>query len=321
MGDINKVTETPGTLAVHVVIDASNLLHQAQTEVPKLLGNGRRDMRNLAIYYPSLVTCILGGRPLLDKAVIVTSTPSWYEESWKALPADKFTWLDFPRQFSNDGSAVIQQEKGNDVAVALEAIIPSCNGKQCILALVAGDGDYTHLARVMLERGWQVEIHFWNSESCGAWRCMEYVLTETLPCPTDVAGRLKKHVKLKIMPTLTNTFEKFVFVYTAGEESTPYFLQVTHHEAATLRHDQLFQLAMEWGSFVQMTNMGGGHINFHFCKEDDMMHAMGDLKKRKPEWNPQKGIPWTPVCNRSGKRAASDSASGSQTSKQRLAKS
>lgn len=313
------------SLPVHIVIDASNLLHQAQTAVPELLRLKNTTYARLAIHYPSLVKCILAGRQQLGAAVLVTSTPSDHVNSWKALPEEKFRRINFPRQkCGGDGG---HREKGNDVAVALEAILPNCEGRQqkSILALVAGDGDYTHLASVMIDRGWHVEVHFWESELCGAWRCMEYILSEPPhppPHPAEVAIRLKQHAgpMLKIMPTLSDTFKNFAYMYSAGEGCTRYSLHVTYPKAATLRHDEWFHMASTWGSFVRMTILDDdaddskGHMYFHFCDEGDMTRAEENLKDRQPDLELD---PWTYTPKRARSESASDSRGGGPVTRAR----
>lgn len=85
------------TNKVFVVIDNSNLLHQGQKAVPKLLNMNCKEITDLSFDYNRLVECILDGRELGGKAVLVTSTPSPLCEVWKKLDGEKFNWMDFPR--------------------------------------------------------------------------------------------------------------------------------------------------------------------------------------------------------------------------------
>jgi hypothetical protein len=95
MDDRDKIPE------IYIFIDNSNLLHQGQSELPKLMGLQTDYINDLGIDYGRLVQCLLNGRKLGAPVTIVASIPSPLEKEWNKLSGEKFNVVKFRRNCEN----------------------------------------------------------------------------------------------------------------------------------------------------------------------------------------------------------------------------
>lgn len=271
------------TSKVYICIDNSNLLHQGQRALPNILKLPADNdiVRDMAFHYPSLVNSILQDRELGGPCVLVTSTPSpVLEPEWDLLPEEMFRVLKFPRNSEN-------KEKGNDVALAVEATEIIFSSPPSVLALVLGDGDYVHLVNKAINNNWDVELYFWpNSESIAYFKCLDYVLNTTPIRPAGLSTRLQGISNVKLMNTLADECDKFVYIYTeSGASSGAYSFDVAHDTIKSLdRHTHIFKITSQFGTFGWWTFLSQNTLRFMFKSRSCMKNAINALSKIRPEW-------------------------------------
>ena len=290
------------TLKTFVVIDNSNLLHQGQKALPTLLNAPfLHEISDLCFDYDKLVECILDGRESGGKTVLVTSTPSPLSPVWRRLSSDGYTWLDFPRPGGRGG------EKGNDVAVAVESILHVMSSTSVgTLALVCGDGDYTHLVKTVLQRGWAIEVHFWPNGECNLWnKCLQYAVTNMVS-HAEVSKLLHGVIE---KPTLKDRFTEIVYAYgTKGVHDMQllFDFDACHEEIGNMSEEDILKIARQWKTFVWWYRLGVGTptLRFLFVKEEQRRLAINHLSDTKPHWK----IPFPDIIEKKRGRSASNSS-------------
>lgn len=281
-----NMTQAPPPETIYVFIDHSNLFHQAQETVPRLLGLNIERISQLAFDYGALLDKILDSRRLGEKCVVVASTPSPHEVQLRQLDDDKFRTILFERHYHTN------KEKGVDVALAVEAMEAIMSHRPpSTIALVAGDGDYKHLLDKALGYGWTLELYFWPNSECAKYaRCLEFALTSMrLLSLAGVSKRLASP-QITIKDTLQYHFKEFTYAY-GSEPGWACSLEVVSKAGAT--KDDMIDLAWKIrdDGFVWFTQTP--HISFKlvFLDKASMETAAAKISTLKPEWDVFKYVP------------------------------
>lgn len=271
MDDRDKIPE------IYIFIDNSNLLHQGQSELPKLMGMQTDYINDLGIDYGRLVQCLLNDRKLGAPVTIVASIPSPLEKEWNKLSGEKFNVVKFRRNCENI-------EKGNDVALAVEATEAIFTKKPPgILVLVLGDGDYVHLARKAIEKSWNVELYFWPSEYIKKKRILEYILTNCFES-AEISKQLTNIPGICIKIFEKEMCKKFAYDYTGNASPGEFSFEVTSIDIKDMGHNEIFEVAHQFDTFARWNLLQNETLRFVFGSSERLKNALSVISKIKPSW-------------------------------------
>ena len=143
---------------VYVFVDNSNLWIEGK----KLSGMGKHppvpSNYNYRIEYGKLLNLIVGTRQLADVPKLYGSEPPPNDSVWNIIRSKGFDVNVFKRNIQN-------KEKGVDIAMSLDVakLLYKSSRPAGIIALVAGDADYSPLVDSIKLEKWTAEVWYWSN--------------------------------------------------------------------------------------------------------------------------------------------------------------
>ena len=280
--------------SVHIFIDNSNLWIRGKCSVGSIenLGNWKcdreyRELEELRIDYGSLVEILRGGRPHGSVPFIVGSRPPLQDSLWE-------TWRKQGMEVEVLDRNCQNKEKGVDTTLTVEAMEVLCSKAEGIIVLLAGDGDYKPLLRKAAERGWRIEVYFWQ---CGEFRYRDQLyiprvhgtnprLPDDMFLPAGVSNWIRTSSVLTFV-ALETMYRSFTFATGRHRDDEHKFvLKIESDESlSSWRNSDVLAFFRPADVFVWCKWIGCNAFWLYFTMRDDAESALQYIKDVKHDWN------------------------------------
>jgi uncharacterized LabA/DUF88 family protein len=141
-------------VSLYIFCDNSNVWIEGQWAAGRADGI-RGPNTEFRIDYGQLLTVCAEGRNV-EEAKLYGSVPPANDSLWKYIKSQGWNVKTMERNLAN-------KEKGLDLEIALDMNDLSRDVQPAMMLLMAGDGDYLTLIPRLQQRGWKVEVAFYQN--------------------------------------------------------------------------------------------------------------------------------------------------------------
>jgi uncharacterized LabA/DUF88 family protein len=142
------------TVSIYIFCDNSNIFIEGQWAAGRADGM-KGPNTEFRIDYGQLLSVCAGGRRV-EQAKLYGSVPPANDSLWRYIQKQGWNVKTMERNLAN-------KEKGLDLEIALDMNDLSRDVPAATMLLLAGDGDYLSLIPRLQQRGWKVEIAFYQN--------------------------------------------------------------------------------------------------------------------------------------------------------------
>ena len=278
--------------SVHIFIDNLNLWIRGKYSVGSMENLGKwkcereyRELEEMRIDYGSLVETLRGGRSYGSVPFIVGSRPPVQDSLWETWRRQGMEVEVLDRNCQN-------KEKGIDTTLTVEAMEILCSKSEGTLVLLAGDGDYKPLLRKATDRGWQVEVFFWQQ---GEFRYRDdsylsnFLDSNEIDKNLSRAGvaswiRTSPALRFVALETMYKTFTFATGRHRDGEHK--FVVRIgTSEDLVSWRNSDVLDFFRAADVFVWCKWIDSDALELYFRTKIDAEKALQFINHTKPEWS------------------------------------